>query len=152
MPDQKTMWTRCLGGFSVMWVTCGYVGMGISPVKKRIFCPKTTKFGPILAFLVILGQALPAHLVPCWWVGWWLWRVGSISQDTYLLYLFIVDFIFQWIEHCFLQLLKEFLLHLCPMTQVEGIKLLARSRSGELSFCLDFLSRWPGGGEEAQTS
>ena len=40
----------------------------ISPVKIRIFCPKTTKFGPKLAFLFILGQALPAYLVPCWWV------------------------------------------------------------------------------------
>ena len=53
--------------------------------KKRDFCPKTTKFGPKLAFLFILGQALPAHLVPCWWVGWWLWRAGCILQDTYLL-------------------------------------------------------------------
>ena len=41
---------------------------------------------PNLAFLVIFGQALPTHLVPCWWVGWWLWRAGCISQDTYLLY------------------------------------------------------------------
>ena len=24
--------------------------------------------------------------MPCWWVGCWLWRVGCISQDTYLLY------------------------------------------------------------------
>ena len=24
--------------------------------------------------------------MPCWWVGWWLWRAGCISQDTYLLY------------------------------------------------------------------
>ena len=31
-------------------------------------------------------QALLAHLVPCWWVGWWFWRAGCISQDTYLLY------------------------------------------------------------------
>ena len=54
--------------------------------KKRIFCPKTTKFGPKLAFLVNLGQAMQAYSVPCWWVGWWLWRVGCISQDTYLLY------------------------------------------------------------------
>ena len=83
MPDQKTMWTRCLGGFSVMWVT----KLLISPVKKRIFCPKTTKFGPKLAFLVNLGQAMQAYSVPCWWVGWWLWRAGCISQDTYLLYL-----------------------------------------------------------------
>ena len=41
---------------------------------------------PKLAFLVIFGQALPAHFVPCWWVGWWLRRAGCISQDTYLLY------------------------------------------------------------------
>ena len=55
---QKTMQTRCLGGFSVIWV------------------PK------ILLSLVILGQAMPAYLVPWWWVGWWLWRAGCISQDT----------------------------------------------------------------------
>ena len=42
-----------------MWVT----KLFISPVKIRIFCPKTTKFGPKLAFLFILGQALLAHLV-----------------------------------------------------------------------------------------
>ena len=42
-----------------MWVT----KLLISQVKKRIFCPKTTKFGPKLAFLVNLGQAMQAHLV-----------------------------------------------------------------------------------------
>ena len=42
-----------------MWVT----KLLISPVKIRIFCPRMTKFGPKLAFLFILGQALPAHLV-----------------------------------------------------------------------------------------
>ena len=45
-----------------MWVT----KLLISPVKKRIFCPKTTKFGPKLAFLVNLGQAMQAYSVPCW--------------------------------------------------------------------------------------
>ena len=64
-----------------MWVT----KLLISPVKKRIFCPKTTKFGPELAFLVNLGQAMQAYSVPCWLDGWWLWRAGCISQDTYLL-------------------------------------------------------------------
>ena len=54
--------------------------------KKRIFCPKTTQFGPKLAFLVDMGQAMQAYSVPCWWVSWWLWRAGCISQDTYLLY------------------------------------------------------------------
>ena len=42
-----------------MWVT----KLLISPVKIRIFCPKKFKFGPKMAFLFILGQALPAHLV-----------------------------------------------------------------------------------------
>ena len=42
-----------------MWVT----KILISPVKKKVFCPKTTKFGLKMAFLFILGQALPAHLV-----------------------------------------------------------------------------------------
>ena len=48
-----------------MWVT----KLLISQVKKRIFCPKTTKFGPKLAFLVNFGQAMQAYLVPCWWVA-----------------------------------------------------------------------------------
>ena len=66
-----------------MWVT----KLVISQVKKRIFCPKTTKFGPKLAFLVDMGQVMQVFSVPCWWVGWWLWHAGRISQDTYLLYL-----------------------------------------------------------------
>ena len=47
-----------------MWVT----KLLISPVKIRIFCPKKSKFGPKLAFLFILGQALLAHLIPSWWL------------------------------------------------------------------------------------
>ena len=98
MPSQKPMWTRCLGGFSVMWVT----KLLISQVKKRIFCPKATKFGPKLAFLVNLGQAMQAYSVPCWWVVWWLWRAGCISQDTYLLYVFVPAFNIYWSEYCIL--------------------------------------------------
>ena len=49
-----------------MWVT----KLLIFPIEIRICCPKTTKFGPKLAFLVNLGQAMQAY-----------------SQDTYLLYL-----------------------------------------------------------------
>ena len=82
---QNKVRTRCIGGFSVRWVP----RLLLPPVKNWFFVPKTTKFGPKLAFLVILGQALPAHLVPCWLVGWWLWRAGCISQDTYLLYSYL---------------------------------------------------------------
>ena len=76
-----------------MWVT----KLLISPVKKRIFCPKMTKFGPKLAFLVNLGLAMQAYSVPCCWVSWWLWRAGCISQDTYLLYFFNYDLFFSWV-------------------------------------------------------
>ena len=79
--DQKPIRTRCLGRVSVMWVT----KLLIYLIKVKVFCLRTTKFGPKLAFLFILGQAFLAHLVPCWWVGWRLWR-GCISQDTYLRY------------------------------------------------------------------
>ena len=33
---------------------------------------------------------MQAYSVPCWWVGWWLWRAGCISQDTYLLYYYYI--------------------------------------------------------------
>ena len=74
MLDQKPMRTTCLGGVSVMWGTKPL----IFPVKIRIFCPKTSKFGLKLAFLFILGQALLAHIVPCCWVGWW----RAVSRKT----------------------------------------------------------------------
>ena len=44
-----------------MWIT----KLLIFPVEIRIFCPKTTKFGPELAFLVNLGQAMQAYSMPC---------------------------------------------------------------------------------------
>ena len=52
MPDQETIQTRCVGGFSVTLV----LKLLLPPERKRIF-------GPKLAFLVDMGQALPAHLV-----------------------------------------------------------------------------------------
>ena len=63
MPDQKTMRTSCLGGFSIMWVP----KLLLTPIKISIFGPKTSKIGPKYAFLVILGQTLPffAHFVQC---------------------------------------------------------------------------------------
>ena len=54
--------------------------------KKRIFCPKTTKFGPKLAFLDNLGQAMQAYSVPCWWVGWWLWRGLYLARHLFTLF------------------------------------------------------------------
>ena len=77
MPDQNPMWTRCLGGFSVMWVT----KLLISPVKKGFFVQKQPNLAWNWHFCPLL-----AHLVANWWVCCWLWRAGCISQDTYLLY------------------------------------------------------------------
>ena len=69
------------------WVFC-YVGNKTFDFSSRNkdFLPKNDQIWPKLAFLVNLGQAMQAYSVPCWWIGWWLWRAGCISQDTYLLY------------------------------------------------------------------
>ena len=78
-----------------IWAKFGrFFGKNHFSAERKNGRSKPTKFGPKLAFLFILGQALPAHLVPCWWVGWWLWRAGCISQDTYLLYQNFLSLIF----------------------------------------------------------
>ena len=62
------------------WVFC-YIGnktFDFSSKKKGFFAQKRPNL------------AMQAYSVPCWWVGWWLWRAGCISQDTYLLYLFSI--------------------------------------------------------------
>ena len=75
----KKIRTRCLSGFSVMWVT----KLLIFPVKKRIFCPKTTKFGHKIGIFGQFGPGQAGFFLALLWVGWWLWRAGCI---TYLLY------------------------------------------------------------------
>ena len=50
---------------------------------------------------------MQAYSVPCWWVGWWLWRAGCISQHTYLLYIF--------------HILKEF--SLTPILLIRNVRL-----------------------------
>ena len=87
MPDQKPIWTRCVDGFSVMWVT----KLLISPVKKRIFCPKTTKFGPKLAFLFIAGS-FGAQLV-----GLLVVMVRAVSRKTPIYFISLVQLHF-WSE------------------------------------------------------
>ena len=73
MADQKTMRTRCLGGFSVMWVTKRL----ISPAKIRTFCSRMAKF---CHFLHILFNAQPktnVNKVP----GWVFRYVGNKTFD-----------------------------------------------------------------------
>merc|ERR1712155_470067 len=80
----KTNVNKVLGGFSVMWVT----KLLISQVKKRIFCPKTTKFGPKLAFLVDMGQAMQAYSMPfCGSVGGCGARAVSRKTPIYFILL-----------------------------------------------------------------
>ena len=65
-----------------MWVT----KILISQVKKKDFLPQNDQIWPKIG---IFGQFGPGHaglLNALLWVGWWLWRAGCISQDTYLLY------------------------------------------------------------------
>ena len=111
MPDQKNKYERCLGGFSVMWIT----KLLLPPLEIRIFCANKAKFGPKYAVVVILGQILPeknnakkvsrwfsvkwatklllssvkirifgqkdSHLVSCWLVGWWF-GARAVSRKT----------------------------------------------------------------------
>ena len=39
-----------------------------------------------LAFLVDMGQAMQAYSVPCWWVGWWLWRGLYLARHLFSLF------------------------------------------------------------------
>ena len=61
-----------------MWVT----KLLSSPVKKMIFCPKTTKLSPKLAFLSIAGSF--GALLAGWLVV--LARAVSRKTPTYILY------------------------------------------------------------------
>ena len=72
--------------------------------KKKDFLPKNDQIWPKIGIFgqAIFGQAMQAYSVPCWLVGWWLWRAGCISQDTYLLY----DIIF-FFEVFFLRYVSE---------------------------------------------
>ena len=60
---QKSMQTRCLGGFSVIWVP----KLLLTPINISFFGQKTAKFGPNYAFVIILGQILAflSHFIPC---------------------------------------------------------------------------------------
>ena len=63
-----------------------YVGIKllISRVKIRIFCPKTSKFGPILAFLsiaVLFGALL---------VGWLVVVARAVSRKTPIYFINII--------------------------------------------------------------
>ena len=87
MPVQKTMQTRCLGGFAVMWVTKRL----ISPAKIRTFCPKTIIFGPKLAFCVHFGPGL-AGSFGALLVGW----LAVVARGLYLarhLFTLFYDFV-----------------------------------------------------------
>ena len=63
-----------------MWVT----KLLISPVKKRIVCPKTTKFGPKLAFLFIAGS-FGALLV-----GWLVVVARAVSRKTPIYFMYLI--------------------------------------------------------------
>ena len=71
------MWTRCLGWFSVMWVT----KLMISPVKKGFFAQKRPNLAQNWHFCPLL-----AHLVPCWRVGWWFWRGLYLARHLFTLF------------------------------------------------------------------
>ena len=59
-----------------MWVT----KLLISPVKKGSFAQKRPNLAQNWHFCPLL-----AHLVPCWWVGWWLWHGLYLARHLFTL-------------------------------------------------------------------
>ena len=80
IPDQKTMRTSCLGGF--LTKSADFVSMPAVQCSADLRSWHRYLAG---------GSKMQAYLVPCQWVGWWLWRAGCISQDTYLLYCILIQ-------------------------------------------------------------
>ena len=76
-PTKKNNANEVPRWFSDVWVP----ELLFLPKIIKMLDPKKALFAPKYAFL-------PAHMVPCWLVGWGLWRAGFILQDTYLLYQF----------------------------------------------------------------
>ena len=84
MPDQKPMWTRCLGGFCVMWVP----KLLISPVKKGFFAPKRPNLAQNWHFWSIWAR--PCRLIRCP-VGGSVGGCGAraVSRKTPIYFIFI---------------------------------------------------------------
>ena len=74
--------------------------LAMFPLKIRIFLPKRAKFGPKLAFLVILGPALPAHLVP---LGGLVGGCGAraVSRKTPIYFMLYTQSYGNFREKCF---------------------------------------------------
>ena len=78
------MQTRCLGGFSVMWVT----KMLIYPVKIRIFCQIWPEIGIIVHFGPGFAGSFGALLVS------WLVVVARAVSCKTPIYFYVDDFLF----------------------------------------------------------
>ena len=96
MPDQKPMWTRCLGGFSVMWVT----KLLISPVKKKDFLPQIDQISlsstsSINISDILMKIYLLSEFGPLLWVSMLVFALPSISSDYHLLNLCVLN-LFTW--------------------------------------------------------
>ena len=71
----KTMWTRCLGGFSIMWVT----KLLISQVKKKDFLPQNDQIWPKIG---IFGWYGPGHA--CFFGALLVGRLAVVACGLYL--------------------------------------------------------------------
>merc|ERR1712209_45163 len=54
--------------------------------KKKDFLPQNDQIWPKIGIFGHFGPGHAGLFNALLWVGWWLWRAGCISQDTYLLY------------------------------------------------------------------
>ena len=86
MPDQKPMWTRCLGWFSVMWVT----KLMISQVKKKKKNPKNDQIWPKIGIFGQLGRG-HAGLFSALLVGRLVVVARAVSRKTPIYVIFLVQ-------------------------------------------------------------
>jgi hypothetical protein len=72
----------------VPWWVFRYVGNKTFDFssKKKDFLPKNDQILPKIGIFGRFGPGHAGFFGALLWVGWWLWRAGCISQDTYLLY------------------------------------------------------------------
>ena len=112
----------------------------ISPVKKRIFCPKTTQFGPKLAFLFIAGS-FGALLV-----GWLVVVARAKYRKTPIYFMWVTKLLISPVKKGFFAQKRPNLAqnwHFCPLLAVAGLAGGCGARAVSRKTPIYFISCYP---------
>ena len=75
---------QCEEGVQVVFRYVGNKTFDFSSKKIGFFAQKQPNLAQNWHFCLLL-----AHSVPCWWVGWWLWRGLYLARHLFTLYIII---------------------------------------------------------------